>query len=664
MKTFFTHPLRTVLVFMTVGVLFSVIYFTNPSLFKILNVQAGATQNVSGWTWSETVGWMSFNSFGCDSDKNGFTDIGICGGDNTSTVAQDYGVSVGTGNKATGLTDNFSGSAWSDNVGWVSFDRTKTGNPPAAPFNGGSGPIAQVDWSTGNVTGWMRALSACQSNLVNGSGNCTGSGAGDAAGGWDGWIKLSDDTNLNWTKGGVKILANKFSGYAWGGNVTSSAATVQTFADISSTASNPYDIIFDNVGNLYSANFGSDNVSKTAPNGIITTINLIPSGCSGPSAITFGSLGAAGDLYVACYNSKTVSKITPAGSVSLFANLAPSGGLGPMDITFNSINGNFYTANSTTLSFSSNVSQITPVGTATVFASTTSIGSLPRSVVVDTVGNLYVAFYGGNKIAKITLTGTPSMFADLAPGGFGSFGPFALVFDAAGNLYSANYGSSDISKITFSSPGVLLQVTQFSDFSAIGTGPRSLTFDVTHDNLYAASFDTSNIIKIDSMGNASVYATLPLDSTPRGIAIDATGKVYTADQWAYSPNPAPATISKVIPGISDDASVIGWVDFAPKIGGVSVGPIIGVPPCVAADVPASSWGACQPLVSCPTADTSGIQVGACPVGGTVTRSCTTPARVCTSAPAGPAGTCGDGVCNSGETPLTCAKDCKVKFKQF
>jgi hypothetical protein len=150
--------------------------------------------------WSENIGWVSFN--------------------NTSDgAAQAYGVKVDTTTQATGGNGAITGNAWSDNIGWVSFDRTRTGNPPAAPFNGGSGPLAQVDWSTGKVTGWMRALSACQNNLVDGSGNCTGSGAGDAAGGWDGWIKLSDEANATWANNGVKISANRFSGWAWGSNV-------------------------------------------------------------------------------------------------------------------------------------------------------------------------------------------------------------------------------------------------------------------------------------------------------------------------------------------------------------------------------------------------------------------------------------------------------------
>jgi len=108
-------------------------------------------------------------------------------------------------NPATGV---LSGYAWSPNVGWISFDRAVTGAPPAVS---GSDPpdadvcvdlgtecLARIDMTPDgdvcggalyDVCGWARAISACQNDLWDGT-KCTGDGAGDLAGGWDGWIKL------------------------------------------------------------------------------------------------------------------------------------------------------------------------------------------------------------------------------------------------------------------------------------------------------------------------------------------------------------------------------------------------------------------------------------------------------------------------------------------
>ncbi|MDD5152620.1 MAG: hypothetical protein PHS95_01300 [Candidatus Pacebacteria bacterium] len=156
--------------------------------------------NISGWTWSENIGWMSWNS---TSDGS----------------ATSYGANVDTSNKATGGMGDMSGNVWSEHLGWISFDRTATGNPPSAPFNGGSGAIAKVDWSTGKVTGWMRALVGCEVTPGTPVSSCSGSGAGAAAGGWDGWIKLSDDSVGVWANKGVKVSANRFSRYAWASDV-------------------------------------------------------------------------------------------------------------------------------------------------------------------------------------------------------------------------------------------------------------------------------------------------------------------------------------------------------------------------------------------------------------------------------------------------------------
>lgn len=114
-------------------------FFINKDVDTITTVLAGAGDNVSGYAWSDNIGWISFNNL------NG-----------SSTI--DYGVKIDD-NKTSSTYGDFSGYAWSDNLGWVSFNRSDTGNPPEAPFNTGSGPIARIDWSSGNVTGWARVLS-------------------------------------------------------------------------------------------------------------------------------------------------------------------------------------------------------------------------------------------------------------------------------------------------------------------------------------------------------------------------------------------------------------------------------------------------------------------------------------------------------------------------
>jgi len=136
--------------------------------------------NVWGWAWSENVGWMCFSC----------AETMIVGSE-----GPDYGVDI---DETSGV---ISGEAWSENIGWISFDRSETGAPPAAPDY--LTHLAKVATTTGEITGWARAL------------------AGDgsiAAGDWDGWIKLSG-TAQDGSPYGLSIDNNgEFHDWAWGGD--------------------------------------------------------------------------------------------------------------------------------------------------------------------------------------------------------------------------------------------------------------------------------------------------------------------------------------------------------------------------------------------------------------------------------------------------------------
>ncbi len=111
------------------------------------------------------------------------------------------------------------GNDWlNTSIGWISFNPT-----PACPnfFIGNVNNCApRVNLSTGKVTGWIRVCSVLTAN-------CSG-GLHPQAGGWDGWIKLSDDNpsfhyvSPDFTSnGGVtySAVSGDFCGYAWGGPV-------------------------------------------------------------------------------------------------------------------------------------------------------------------------------------------------------------------------------------------------------------------------------------------------------------------------------------------------------------------------------------------------------------------------------------------------------------
>jgi hypothetical protein len=184
---------------------FFLVFFGNTNLSL-----AGSGHNISGWAWSDAVGWISFNSENCDVDDNGFVDL-ACGGcdsdpnneydvgnndgddvDRTATTGINcaapnttpvidyatggWGVDV---DDATGVA---SGYAWSEVEGWIRFD--PPGAFPDLPNNS-----VQFDETTNQFSGWARICSragnpdACDditAPITQPLGN--------------GWVRLTDET--------------------------------------------------------------------------------------------------------------------------------------------------------------------------------------------------------------------------------------------------------------------------------------------------------------------------------------------------------------------------------------------------------------------------------------------------------------------------------------
>ena len=136
-----------------------------------------ATTPVTGYAWSDTIGWISFNCA-----TGGPTGNNIC-------ATSNYGVTVDA-------SGNMAGYAWSDSVGWIKF-----GGLSSFPTGGGT-TAANATMSGTTLSGWARA--------------CAGTSAGDCSSmtsrsdGWDGWIALSG------TGYGPMLSGGSFSGYSWG----------------------------------------------------------------------------------------------------------------------------------------------------------------------------------------------------------------------------------------------------------------------------------------------------------------------------------------------------------------------------------------------------------------------------------------------------------------
>jgi hypothetical protein len=154
-----------------------------PVISQLAHVGGGtgtASGDFTGWAWSSNIGWISFNS----------TNAAAGGGT--------YHVSVATSSGSLGY---FHGYAWSPNVGWISFEPTDVTTCPTGFDTGNADTLngcnPTVDLVNGAVTGWARILSMKSGND-------------------GGWLHLSG-TNHPTGDGGVTYnrTSGAFSGFAW-----------------------------------------------------------------------------------------------------------------------------------------------------------------------------------------------------------------------------------------------------------------------------------------------------------------------------------------------------------------------------------------------------------------------------------------------------------------
>jgi hypothetical protein len=146
----------------------------------VMEIKAGVNDNTQGWIWGGSddgtgifgasgIGWISMNSI-------------------NSGGAVSYGVNIPLTN------GDLFGYAWSENLGYISFNRADLSGCP-------SGDCGATRFGN-SLLGWARIISIPK--------------AGTNAGGWLGWISLDGPKSGSMPSYGVTIATDgKLSGYAW-----------------------------------------------------------------------------------------------------------------------------------------------------------------------------------------------------------------------------------------------------------------------------------------------------------------------------------------------------------------------------------------------------------------------------------------------------------------
>jgi len=186
----------------------------------------------------------------------------------------------------------------------------------------------------------------------------------------------------------------------------------------------------------------------------------------------------------------------------------------------------------------------------------------PTKAIFDAFGNMYISDYGNNRLRKVNTAGVINTIAGTGTAGYSGDGgqataaeinqPDDLTFDTYGNLYFVDIANNRIRKVN--TAGIITTIAGNGIQSFSGDGgyataaelntPTGLVFDAL-GNLYIADGVNSRIRKVSTAGIISTIAgcggawgysgdggqaTAAKLSFPNGLAFDALGNLYIADQ--------------------------------------------------------------------------------------------------------------------------------------
>lgn len=209
---------------------------------------------------------------------------------------------------------------------------------------------------------------------------------------------------------------------------------------------------------------------------------------AGPYNLTGIAFDDDGHLYVGGYTNNGIERFASDGSHSTFVGPGSPGA--PSDFSAFQPGGiKFDSAGNLFVTGSSSLWKVTPSGTVSLFATFTDVGQ-PQDVAFDSEGNIYVSL-SASRINRFLPTGE-SLGTFVALPGL----PLGIAFDASDNLYIA-FGNT-IRK--HDSSGTYLGDFDIVSAATLGNGLYGLVFDPTSGDLYASAGPNNAIYRFDSNG--------------------------------------------------------------------------------------------------------------------------------------------------------------------
>jgi uncharacterized protein (TIGR03437 family) len=353
----------------------------------------------------------------------------------------------------------------------------------------------------------------------------------------------------------------------------------------------PNNIAVDSQGNIYFSDSGLSQVFKVATNGVISIVagtGLSSGGGDGgyatgaaldaPQGLAFDS---SGNLYIVDAFNSNVRKVDTNGTISTVAGgqgqsgFAGDGGpatsallTNPSGIAIDR-SGNLYIADRA----NNRIRMVSAsTGIITTIAGSSHVGlsgdggpaaqatlTLPTSLAIDSVGNLYIADQNDWVVRRISTSGIITTVAGTGQPGAGGdggpatkaqlSGPEGIAVDASGNLYIVDTGNQRIRYVNAAGTISTIAGSGSAGFSGDGgpaisaqfSSPGGVAVDAS-GAVYVADLDNNRIRRFTVGGAIGTFAGTTISigdggpsiqarlASPWSIAVDSGGNLYIADR--------------------------------------------------------------------------------------------------------------------------------------
>jgi len=367
----------------------------------------------------------------------------------------------------------------------------------------------------------------------------------------------------------------------------------------------PYDLAFDSSGRLYVADTNNSRVEQFVPSGGTYVYNNFQFPTPGNG--TGIAIDSSNNIYVVDFSDRQVDKFNSSGN--LIANFGSAGSgngqfTAPFGITLDSL-GNIYVADNDHIDVFGQTN-----GTSTyLFSLSGGLGN-PRSVVMDSSGDLYASDYSGNLIKRFNmsgnLTGTttfavgcnnngngqststvavgvngvPNVLLSANPQIVNVGGQTNLTYSTQNanswsvtsvpNVYSAN-GTGNVSQSANTSP-----MSQLTTFTLTASGPNGTNSTSTTVQVGVAPQTPTNVNPVQSGCKINVSWTSPGNAPAFAIYRSINGSPYVLiqDQWAsttyndsysFSNTTYSYEIKAEANGLQSSTSSPGAVSYSPSL---------------------------------------------------------------------------------------------------